>query len=468
MSKRLIIVLALALVAGISCAAYAEVQNVKVSGDITVYGLSRYLSLTSQQAENTVASIARVRVDADLTDNIIATVRLLNERYWGDEVEVTGYGDTGATPEDKIPNTEIALDLAYVTLKEFLYSPLTLTIGRQELHFGNDMIIGDPDTNNQASNASPFGRTIDPDLSARKAFDSVRATLNYDPLVVDVVYAQVKRDVNGTADAALWTAASVDVLSGDDQEQLYGANLNYALSDKTTLEGYAWERRKGRKAVLVTTNKVDRTDVVGGRIVTTPIENLTYQLEAAYQFGKKVTGLTTVDTATRSAWAAETALTYNMPDMTMTPSATVLYGYYSGNKGKDYTNTAWDPMYENQTFGNIANDLFNQSNAHIVGGMVSVKPVDDVTLKGEYYAYWWDKKFGENQSITAGVVATGETIVMQHKKFAGQEIDLTATYDYTEDVQFALMGGLLIPGPSFDKNNRHKAGEVIGSMKVTF
>ena len=41
MSKRLILVLALAFVVGIAFAAYAEVQNVKVSGDITVYGIAR-------------------------------------------------------------------------------------------------------------------------------------------------------------------------------------------------------------------------------------------------------------------------------------------------------------------------------------------------------------------------------------------------------------------------------------------
>ena len=40
--------------------------------------------------------------------------------------------------------------------------------------------------------------------------------------------------------------------------------------------------------------------------------------------------------------------------------------------------------------------------------------------------------------------------------------------DYTEDVQFSLMGGMLFPGNAFDKSNRKLANEVIGSMKVTF
>ncbi|MCK9431198.1 MAG: hypothetical protein M0R17_14605, partial [Candidatus Omnitrophica bacterium] len=125
MSKRLIAVLALALVAGLAFSpAYAEVQNVKVSGDITMSGVARRhfgLSNTnlddkSVLKQNFIMTQTRVRVDADLTDNVTATVRLLNERIWN------GQNDTNSSGSN---STEIDLDLAYVTLKEFLYSPLT-------------------------------------------------------------------------------------------------------------------------------------------------------------------------------------------------------------------------------------------------------------------------------------------------------------------------------------------------------
>jgi len=459
MNKRLILTLALVLALGFAFSAYAEVQNVKVSGDMTVLGFSRDLFLTSGNAKNdsAMASITRVRIDADLTDNVVATVRLLNERYWGREVDNNGTSQT--------KNTDIDLDLAYVTLKEFLYSPLSLAVGRQELHFGNDMILGDPDTNNRVTTASPFGTTSwprDMDLSARKSFDAVRATLDYNPLVIDIVGSSIKNKT----------------LNKDDRETLYGINLNYALDKNTALEGYFWQRRLGKKNSTsissgTANNKVDTTDVVGIRAVTKPIENLTYQLEAAYQFGTKVnTTKTTVPvtgtTATRSALGIETSLTYDFKKVKYTPSATAMYAYFSGDKSsgtKRYT--GWDPMYENQTFGNIANALFDQTNIHLAGGMLTAKPMDDITLKGEYYAYWWDKRFGTDQIATA--IATGESLYMTTRKFAGQEIDLTLTYDYTEDVQFSLLGGYFMPGDSFKKdNNRNQAGEVIGTMKVTF
>ena len=209
MTKRLIVVLALALVAGLVTCSYAEVQNVKVSGDLTVYGISRMFDVAGgndNKDDNAFASITRVKVESDLTDNVTATVRLLNERYWGTEVEMTGTGTN--------PNSDLSLDLACVTLKEFMMPAATLTIGRQELRFGNGMIVGDPDTNNAVSTASPFSN-LDMDLSARKAFDAIRLTLNYDPLVIDLVSSKI-------------TETS---LTSSDDVDLYGINANYKLNN---------------------------------------------------------------------------------------------------------------------------------------------------------------------------------------------------------------------------------------------
>ncbi|MFH1458681.1 MAG: alginate export family protein [Candidatus Omnitrophota bacterium] len=467
MNKRLTLILALAFVAGIACAAYAEVQNVKVSGDLTVLGISRNLSLNGAKNNNdtsSIASITRLRVDADLTDNVMTTVRLLNERYWDSET------DNVNTTSD--PNTEIALDLAYVTLKEFLYSPLSLTIGRQELHFGNDMIVGDYDTNNITSSASPFAiQSVaiirDADLSARKAFDSIRATLNYDPLVVDAVFAKVTN--NNTQ------------MIGNDDTNLFGVNANYKVDDNTTAEAYWFQKNRGKKALATSgtggIKKSDRVDTIGMRAVNTSIENLVLNGELAYQFGKYAPDTTTAaaGSANRKAWALETAATYNMPEVKYTPSVTALYAYFSGDHElDDYTTNSgtyrgWDPMYENQRFGDIANAQFDQTNAHILGGIAIARPADDVILKGEYYAYWWAKAYQDNSTVST---RRGDSLSMSERRFVGQEVDLTATYDYTEDVQFALMGGWFVPGPSIDKETSSVktkvASEIIGSMKVTF
>ena len=462
MSKRLILILALAFVVGITFAAYAEVQNVKVSGDLNVIGISRNLDFkngkngtTNYGKHSGIASITRIRVDADLTDNVATTVRLLNERYWGQEASTTG-----AT------NTMIDLDLAYVMLKEFLYSPLSLTIGRQELNIGSGLILGDPDTNNAVSNfgastASAFGTANgDPDLSARKAFDAIRATLNYDPLVVDLIYAKINTNDTKT--------------NRKDDECLFGINANYKLDKATTIEGYLFEKRIGNDSVAGL-HKTQTTDVLGGRVVNSSIKDLLLSLEIARQFGKCLnTESNTIQS--RNAWAVETAVNYTFSKVKYLPSVTALYSYLSGdNEGPAATgyrgNKAWDPMYENQKSGDIANALFNQTNAHILGGIASVKPMDDITLKGEYYAYWWAKAFDDAQII--GTVR-GDALTMTERRLAGQELDVTGTYDYTEDVSFSLMSGWFFPGSSFAKRTlagipqKRIASEMIGSMKVTF
>lgn len=459
MSKRLILVLALAIVAAMSFAAYAEVQNLKVSGDITSIGVSRNLDLRNGKVTGAdegnkthgIITIARVKVDADLTDNVMTTVRLLNERYWGTEIENVGSSNAS--------NTNIALDLAYVTLKEFLYSPLSVTVGRQELHIGSELIVGDPDTNLNCSTASALSTTNgDRDLSARKAFDAVRLTLNYDPLVVEGIYAVI--------DTASSTGSKDETKAA---QTLTGVTAAYKVDKATNVEAYFFDKTLGRDRTSGLHKSV-RTDVLGGRVVNTSVSNLVLSLEAAWQFGTYANAQNQIQN--RSAWALETSGMYTFAKMKYTPTLALLYNYFKGDNGgtSNNGNKAWDPMYENQKCGDIANAHFAQSNAHIIGGIVTAKPKDDIGLKAEYYAYWWAKAFAEGQTLTS---ARANTFTMTQRRFAGQELDVTGTYEYTEDVSLSLMGGWFFPGPSFAKylsnDAKKKVGsEVIGSMKVTF
>lgn len=465
MTRRLLLVLVLAFVVGIVFTAYAEVQNVKVSGDITAYGIDRsQFGLKDRKHGGTLrnetgfASITRVKVDADLTDNISTTVRLLNERYWGSETE------NGPARGE---NTNIDIDLAYATLKEFLYSPLTITAGRQELHFGNDMVVGAVATNRATNGASSFtGR--DEDLSVRHAFDAIRATLDYNPLVIDLVTAKIKEKV----------------LNNADDQNLYGINAKYDTGmNNTTVEGYWFTKDSSKKGAVSgkanEDSKRDKVHTIGALVKSLPVEDLSTSLEVATQTGTFFDNLTYGgaahnDAARRRAWAAEAGVNYKFSKVKTMPSLTALAAWFSGpkdpsllgNNGRK-TYTGWDPMFENQKYGDIANALFAQTNARLIGGIASIKPIDDVTFQGEYYAYWWDRKY-PNGSLTPMATTRGDIYTMTDKRFAGQELDLKASYDYTEDVQFSLLGGVLVPGKAFDKANRDNATELIGSMKVTF
>jgi len=519
MSKRLILALVFALVVGVSFAAYAEVQNVKVSGDLTIAGVyrnnfdlakskdgARFVNTgTLRDTEKDFFSIARVRVDADLTDNVSATVRFLNERNWN--------GDSSATTNDANRNIGLAttgrddqkvdIDLAYVTLKEFLYSPLTLMVGRQELHFGNDFIIGDPDTNMVALRSA----LAEGDLSARKAFDAVRATFDYNPLVLDIIYSKV--------------AENNTVLNDD--TTLTGINAAYELDKNTKVEGYYFAKLRGSNTASVThidggdttgaglnfidlaQQKSDQVHTVGARVVNTTVKNLTLDAQAGFQFGTYNpmldpnarydggyaaggnAGEHVALTSPRRAWATEIIATYDLKDVSAiskySPLIRAAFLYLSGENRDKVGNKAyhgWDPMFENQSFGHIINAIMGYTN--VTGGMLTfqAKPMDDITVMADYVRAYFNKRHPEGRATILSGVSTAQQFIMGKDRYLGQEIDMTLTYDYTEDVQFCLLGGYFLPGDSINtvgnetgstpntNQRRAAATELIGSMKVTF
>jgi len=501
-------ILALAFVVGIAFAAYAEVQNVKVSGDITVQGVSRQSLILRDGDSNPrgatspsntggpfnqydrsisgIISHARVRIDADLTDNVSTTVRLINEKVWG--IETNAVSNDGAV--DNSQSSNVGIDLAYATMKEFLYSPLTLTVGRQELHFGNDLIIGDVDTNNlmaghnttltAAATGRFLPRSLD-DLSQRKAFDAVRATLNYDPLVVDAIYAKID-------------SSQIDQ---NDDVNLYGVNANYAHSKNTTVEAYYWEKNRqkaGASASVVAGTSFggapahnDAVRTVGARGKYTGIKNLVVGLESAYQFGSRVNNtvlypndvLNNGGTRTRRAYAIQFVSQYNLSDIVKKydPMLGFSFTHLSGEpyRSANKIYRGWDPMFENQAGGTLFNKILGYSNAQLYNAKLSAKPMQDVTFSLDYYyvrllrAYRGDEPTAPSSVTITGVIGDPTYDMNPGKHSLGNEVDAAVTYDYTEDVQLGLGFGWFFPGEAFTKSvNRETASQVIGSMKVTF
>jgi hypothetical protein len=498
MSKRLILIVAFAFIFSITAVAFAEVQNIKISGDITLTGILRGdWTLRNDQAgvysdedsssdpqlwnndkQQYFLSQTRVRIDADLTDNVSATVRLLNERTWGDTRIWAAHGEGGESDYYIGENDdEVLLDLAYVTLREFLYSPLTLTAGRQEIKFGSGMIVADPDTNiaatgwggtagvvMSATTPIPWFYMPAADLSLRKAFDAIRATLDYDPLVIDGIYAKIEE--RNPAE--------------DDDTTLFGVNLAYDFRDamKTMGELYYFAQYRGRN-MNTTNKKVDRVNTIGARVTMEPIERLTTQLEAAFQCGTYDPSLDPNSLATdpvqrRRAWAVQGMASYEL-NMKYNPVITGVVAAFSGEhdnaaagtKNKD-TYQGWDPMFEGQSFGRITNALIEQSNQIILGGGVRIEPMEDVTLGLDMYNYWLQAEFADRETTILNGLSGGYVYMMSDDRYLGKEFDLSVIYDYTEDVQFGLCADWFIPGKAFNSDYNNSATQLIGSMKVTF
>jgi len=519
MARRLSALLCLvAAISFVVTQAFAAVQNVKVSGDIGVSAVSRNnLDLDKTRSLHVVddtdsrndkqddfLSITRVKVDADLTDNVSTSVRLINERNWNRNAVSAAAADIGAnrniglnTTDEAENDNDIDIDLASVTLREFLYSPLTLTVGRQELRFGNGWIIGDPDTNGLALESD----LSEGDLSMRKAFDAIRAKLDYNPLVLDLIYAKVVE--NNT--------------SLNDDTTLYGINAAYELNPETTIEGFYFAKKRSITDSAAGTStgatnvdnglptnfdaitavgatgvkqKDDVVNTVGVRAVNKSVKNLTLDGQVAYQFGtynpkldpnaRFISATNKALTTQRSAWGAEVVAVYDLKDVIATwePSLTGAYVFLSGanrDRTGEQTYKGWDSMFEDQTFGHLINAVLGFSNTHLLGVSLKAKPATDVTAKLDYVTGWFVKKFVEGRQANLSGVSGAQQFTMSNKANYAHELDATVLYDYTEDVQFSLLGGILFGTDAINGNEsvypyrqQANAVELIGSMKVVF
>ncbi len=451
MSKRLLIMAAILL---LSVPAFAAVENIKVSGDINEQFVWRDLSMggtvyNQMDSESYLYSQVRLRFDADLTENVSGVIRLLDERTWGEE---DTFGD----------NSELTLDLAYVELKEFLYQPLSVTVGRQNLRYGSALIVGDPDTNQAVATTSNTNYRFS-DLSLRKSFDAAKAVLDFAPWTIDAIYSKIE-------------APHTYI---HDNVNLWGVNANYQWgSHDGVTEAYYFGAQNNRNNVtyeFVSTQvpeNQDITHVIGARTVFNPIEKLTLGVEGAYQFGDiQVTGATA--TAQHlSAWAAEAMAEYRF--MTKyNPTLGITYAYLSGNDDlNDKYQTGWDPMFEDQSMGEIFNILFPNSNFQGVKVNGSIMPREDITLGASYI---WGRLADKLTTSTTYSPTLSDNYYHSNvydinglEGYLGSEVDAFATYDYTEDVQLKLTGAWFIPGDFFADTNDDVAYSVRGGVNLNF
>lgn len=453
------------VVAFLAAPAYAEVQNIKVSGELTAMGVYRnnydledsrclissgeYSNRIAEDEDSLFMSVAKLRVDADLTDNVSACVQIANARDW-----------------DLIDNAseEIFLDLAYVTLKEMLYSPLTLVIGRQELEYGNGLVVG------RGRYQDNTGQSLYDDLLPFHGYDAVRAILDYDPWTLDLVAIKITEsdDLVNMVPAAVndeVTDGGAGTLTGDQQEDqdVYGANLGYKFSSyDAEMEGYLFYKRDETYALnidVVNSPSNQRvfdenhvyTGGVRGSVV--PIENLTLGGEIAFQWGEIQDEQAGPDELPldrdRDSMAANAMANYDFANVRFAPSLGVEYLYTSGEEAEnDGDFDMWDIMLRGKRMGDIRDCLENMyttnnpydtsgwTNQHTIKAMGSMdlgELVDGLSVDMAYLYYMFDEE---------PITGVDDEI--------GSEVNLKLTYDYTEDVEFAVNGAWFMPGDYYD------------------
>ena len=473
--------LVVALVLGCAVPAFAETQNVKVSGSIDAYAFYRNNydlldnndasvtpagaavqaqgggpgSATLQQrseADNYFRTNTQVEVSADLTDNVSTVINLVNQRDWNAEtLDAAGVVTAASQTNNEF---DILLDLAYVQMKEIFYSPLTLTVGRQDLWFGRGFIIGN---NNRVWDTQAL--TQADEYSVTTAFDAIRATLDFNPWTIDLVYSKIDENAPNP----------------EDDVDLVIANVNYKFAEYNAVaEGYyVGEYDRGALSGTPALGTHDNeTDTIGGRVQFDPISQITLGGELAYQFGDFRAAVAN-PSRDRDAWAADLFGTYRW-DITWKPELTVEYVLFSGDDDLSATPNdwgGWNMLYRGRFWTAYADfrelvyataDAVDQAaslNQQFVQVKGAMKPLEDLLLEASF-TYLWNDADVHSVPGNQGSAVRSDDI--------GWEIDLQATYDYTEDVSFGLLAGWFIPGDFYNSPNDDAATDLVGSLKVAF
>ena len=474
----------------------------------------------NEDQETFVLQTIKVGVDSDLTDNVSASIVLSNQAKWGNNSGVgTGFSSGNAVQVNK----------AFVTLKEFFYQPLTIKVGRQDLKFGNGFVIGpgiyrDPQGifTNPATDTRPDRFSImsggtgtgvvvpgGPNglqFSDATYFDAIRATLDLDPWTADVIYSKINEEGTTRENQDL---AGINVAYKFDQ---YNAKAEgyYFFKDDRDLDSdmglidpvdlAAYNAGTIQSILDYTVPGVGpriyqtrQTNIFGLRGDLSPLENLTLNGEGAVEWGDIdnstayfVNNTSSLDRS-MLAWAVNAYGNYTWKDSTYKPNLGVGFELLSGQKDSNSGKwTAWDPMFRSNSLSMIRGYMAGQQAAYNgVGGNIyntldpgdpsgstdaitlyvdgGLKPMDDLSLKARWLHFWTEQKNSISQ--------TGGTTRSMN---LGDEVDTTILYDYTEDVQFDLTGGVFIP-ETFYKNNGDAntksitpAVIVTGGVKVAF
>ncbi|RJP19770.1 MAG: hypothetical protein C4520_12470 [Candidatus Abyssobacteria bacterium SURF_5] len=446
--KKLSILLAVLLVASMTLPAAAEVEEITVGGSLQIRG--QYLDpgfgfalpggLTGfdddLDPQNWVSQRTLINVDARLTGGIRAFAELQAFDIWGvDETDADSSGylrtDSPYATLAGQGNDEIQLYQGYIELNDLADLPLMVRVGRQELVYGREWLIGN---NNDGVNFSGL------------SFDAAKVSYAADLFRIDAWWSQLANNEN--PGNAVNLAGSSESESNWDFMGVYGT---FTGIENMALDGYfLWARTgedfPGSVALPVTPTLTDDVNLytAGARFAGCwdfpAIGLIDFNVEGAYQFGDsyEITGPAPLFTATDGdyeAWAFNAVAGYTFDEVQLAPRVEVEYAYFSGDDDPlDGDVESFTRLFSDVHYGemNVGGNLdATMTNVHVGRIGASIVPVERLTLSGDFYYFMLADDEGD-------VLGLGTQVAGDEDDEVGMEIDVAADYQYTEDLNLRV------------------------------
>jgi len=337
----------------------------------------------------------RLDVSVDPVDRVDVLVQIQDSRRFGEGDPALGRGTLDPS------SGTLDLHQGYFRVNGLFDAPLSLTVGRQELIYGNQRLVG-------AVGWSNVGRTFDAGVLSYE--DSI--------LSVDLFAARLV----GTT------------LEDEGSQNLLGLYGTWNGVEGQTLELFALLDNDTNDITLADGESEDRlVRFTPGVALRGTVSSLSYELEAAYQTGKKAVEGTvnrsTIDASLLSAFVSSTLNT--------TPALKI---------GVGYTRLSGDDSPGDGDLGQF-NTLFATN--HKFYGFMDFFPAKATKFGLQDAHLKTSVQLSEQVRLSANVhhFAQAEETPNRSLQTLGQELDVTATYRFAEEVRFtAGLSGFLPAG----------------------
>ncbi|HZI50559.1 MAG TPA: alginate export family protein [Terriglobia bacterium] len=315
------------------------------------------------------------------------------------------------------PPFEDTMDIrqAYVEFGKAEAPMVLLRVGRQELFFGEQRLIGHLNWTNTA-----------------RSFDAARMTVQKGNYKVDLFAASVVNAREGTANKSS---------GGNDIHGAYGSITK--LVPNATIEPYAfWRLARGTRTETGLPGKTDRR-VYGGRFAGKLPANFDYSIEAVGQTGS-------VGTDTIRASASHATLGYTVASLKKKPRVVLEYNYASGDETPgDGRQQTFDQLYPTGHDKLGLSDQVGWKNIHDLRAGVEFKPTAKLTSALFYHSWWLaSPKDALYNAAGAPIVRVAAGTAGRH---VGQEASIQMTYAVNATTSIGAGYANIFPG-TFLKN----------------
>ena len=513
MRKSLVIFAALTLIAGVAA---AELQTVQVGGQLRIRGnyytntfatpvigtrLNRVNPLwpanllAFRPIGNATAGInsafrwdsdgndtsyveqrTRLNVKADFSQDVSAFIELDSYDTWGEDFRsnyITGADTRPATADD------VEVYQAYIQADQMFGMPLRLRVGRQELAFGSQWLMGVNDTS-----SGFFGLS----------YDAIRLTYATDQFSIDAFAGQIAPESSPTEeDGDTWIYGIYGSYTG--LENITIDAYYFLIRDAASLNdtNYSWFGEWLEDVFNLDDYDVTNLNTIGLRGAGT-IGAFDFEAEVAYQWGDAgqvgslfSPGVYGDDGADFDSWGLNLEVGYTF-DMAWQPRVYLGYAYLDGEDNRDVNFWEWlegalcpwcpwfglnkpdasvsfNRMFSNWEYSEFLDTDGALSNCQIFRAGVSAMPTESIELKLDVTYMEALDEFAAPAYFTLGRyripwapvfilgIPIDSWLTDDSDNDLGWEVKLSGIYHYSEDLTFEAGWAHLFTGDGLDDGN---------------